>query len=118
MKHSRTLTRTAALAAFAFAGVAAADSFETTTLETPVPTDRNGSLTVRACATCPLKLVRLDTASTFHVGKSEVEHVDFMRFLDSGGERYLNVSYDPRTGLVKRLRVPGRFVTRPARSAR
>ncbi len=116
--RKRTSTLTAALAALAFGGTAAADSFETTTLATAVPAERNGSLTVRACSTCPPRLVRIDASSRFLIGDSEVDHAQFVRFIASGGDRYLNVSYNPRTGLVKKLHVPGTFSARPERGAR
>ncbi len=116
--RKRSSTLAFALAAFAMAGTAAADSFETTTLSTQVPTDPNGSITVRKCSICPLRLVRLDATSTFRIGDSEVSREQFLRFIATGGERYLNVSYDGRTGLIKRLRVPGRLAARPERGAR
>lgn len=104
--------RTAALAALLISGQALADSFETTTLETQVPRDRNGSLVVRKCSTCAPTLVRLDEKSTFRVGRDEVEFAVFADFVRGAGERYLNVSYDPRTGAVQRLRVDGRLPPR------
>lgn len=101
--------RTAALAALLIANSALADTFETTTLETQVPSDRNGSLIVRKCATCTPTLVRLDQNSAFRVGDADVDFHAFRSYVRGAGDRFLNISYDARTGAVKRLRVDGRL---------
>jgi len=68
---------------------------------------------VRKCGTCAPRLVRLTQQSEFKVGRDEVDFDQFRRFLATAGERYLNVSYDPATGNVIRLRVSGKLPRRP-----
>ncbi|NJO13201.1 MAG: hypothetical protein HC872_06765 [Gammaproteobacteria bacterium] len=110
----RTLTALGA-ALLLLAGTARADSFETSTRATEVPADSNGSLLVRPCSTCAPTLVRLTGESQFKVGRTEVDFAEFRRVVAEGGERYLNVSYDPATGNVIRLRLSGTLPRRPSR---
>lgn len=102
----------AALATLLISGQALADSFETTTRETQLPGDRNGSIVVRKCPTCAPTLVRLDEKSTFRVGPSDVDFRVFSEYVRGAGERYVNVSYDARTGAVRRVRVDGQLPRR------
>lgn len=104
--------KSVALAAVLLSGSVLADSFETTTHETQLPGDRNGSLVVRKCTSCPPTLARLDEKSTFRIGDTDVDFKTFANYVHGTGERFLNVSYDARTGAVKRLRVDGRLQRR------
>lgn len=102
----RTLSALAA-ALLLIAGGAHADSYETSTRATEVPADSNGSLLVRSCNTCAPTLARLTEQTQFKVGRTAVDFAEFRRAIAEGGERYLNISYDPATGNVVRLRVSG-----------
>jgi hypothetical protein len=104
--------KSAALAALLLSSQAFADTFETTTRETQLPGDRNGSLVVRKCPSCAPTLARLDERSTFRVGDTDVDFQTFADYVHGTGERFLNVSYDARTGAVTRLRVDGRLQRR------